>query len=74
MGLKVFPSQTNFMLVEFPSTPGKTAAEANDWLNRHGIIPRQFAVENFNDKLRFTVGDDVGMETTIAVLAEFMGR
>lgn len=72
MGLKVYPSQTNFMLVEFPTTPGKTAAEANDWLNRHGIIPRQFAVEDFNNKLRFTVGDDAGMEKTIAVLAQFM--
>jgi len=72
MGLKVYPSQTNFMLVEFPSTAGKTAAEANTWLNQHGIIPRQFAVEDFNNKLRFTVGEDAGMEKTVAVLAEFM--
>jgi histidinol-phosphate aminotransferase len=74
MGLKVYPSQTNFMLVEFPSTTGRTAAEANDRLNRHGIIARQFAVEDFNNKLRFTIGDDAGMETTISVLAEFMNR
>jgi histidinol-phosphate aminotransferase len=73
MGLKVYPSQTNFMLVEFPLRAGKTAAEANAWLNRHGIIPRQFAVEDFNDKLRFTVGEDEGMEKTVAALAEFMG-
>jgi histidinol-phosphate aminotransferase len=72
MGLKVYPSQTNFMLVEFPSQAGKTAAQANTWLNRHGIIPRQFALDDFNDKLRFTVGEDAGMQKTIAVLAEFM--
>jgi len=72
MGLKVYPSQTNFMLVEFPSAPGRTAAEANAWLNRHGIIPRQFAVPDFNNKLRFTVGDDDGMEKTLEALAEFM--
>ena len=72
MGLKVYPSQTNFMLVEFPSQAGKTATEANTWLNQHGIIPRQFAVEDFNNKLRFTVGEDAGMEKTIAVLAEFL--
>ncbi len=71
MGLKVYPSQTNFMLVEFPSEPGKTAAAANTWLNRHGIIPRQFAVESFDNKLRFTVGEDAGMEKTIEVLTEF---
>ena len=74
MGLKVYPSQTNFMLVEFPSTPGKTAAEANDWLNRHGIIPRQFALEDFSNKLRFTVGDDRGMQTTMEVLGAFMRK
>ncbi len=74
MGLKVYPSQTNFMLVEFPSEPGKTAAEANAWLNQHGIIPRQFALEDFNNKLRFTVGEDAGMEKTIATLAEFLNK
>jgi histidinol-phosphate aminotransferase len=74
MGLKVYPSQTNFMLVEFPSEAGKTAAEANAWLNRHGIIPRQFALEDFNNKLRFTVGEDAGMERAIAVLGEFLNN
>jgi histidinol-phosphate aminotransferase len=74
MGLKVYPSQTNFMLVEFSSQAGKTAAEANAWLNQHGIIPRQFAVADFTDKLRFTVGEDAGMEKTIAVLAEFLKK
>jgi histidinol-phosphate aminotransferase len=72
MGLKVYPSQTNFVLVEFPSESGKTAAEANSWLNDNGIIPRQFAVEDFNNKLRFTVGKDDGMEKTIRVMQEFM--
>lgn len=71
MGLKVYPSQTNFMLVEFSSESGKTAAEANAWLNQHGIIPRQFALEDFNNKLRFTVGEDAGMERAIATLTEF---
>ena len=74
LGLKVYPSQTNFMLVEFPSTPGKTAGEANDWLNQNGIIPRQFAVEDFSNKLRFTVGDDRGMQRTMEALEAFMQR
>ena len=73
IGLKVYPSQTNFVLVEFPSEPGKTAAEANSWLNENGIIPRQFAVEDFKNKLRFTVGEDEGMQRTIDALREFMG-
>ena len=74
MGLKVYPSQTNFILVEFPETTEKTAADANVWLNKNGIIPRQFAVDAFNNKLRFTVGDDAGMEKTIAVMREFLNR
>jgi histidinol-phosphate aminotransferase len=73
-GLKVYPSQTNFILVEFPSNSGKTAHEANAFLNQNGIIPRQFAVAAFDIKLRFTVGDDQGMKKTIAVLAEFFRR
>ena len=72
MGLRVYPSQTNFILVEFSADPGKTAAEANAWLNRNGIIPRQFAVDDFENKLRFTIGDNSGMERTIEVLREFM--
>ena len=71
-GLKVYPSQTNFLLVEFPEDCGKTAGETNAYLNQNGIIPRQFAVEDFNNKLRFTVGEDEGMEKTIEVLGSFM--
>ncbi len=72
MGLKVYPSQTNFILVEFASIPGKTAAEANRYLNQNGIIPRQFAVEDFDNKLRFTIGKDDGMQRTISVMHEFL--
>ena len=72
MGLKVYPSQTNFVLVEFPVSLEKTAAEVNSWLNDNGIIPRQFAVEDFHNKLRFTVGTDEGMAKTIKVMREFL--
>jgi histidinol-phosphate/aromatic aminotransferase/cobyric acid decarboxylase-like protein len=41
-------------------------------LNQHGIIPRQFALEDFKNKLRFTVGDDRGMQKTMEVLEAFM--
>jgi len=72
-GLKVYPSQTNFILVEFPENSGKSADESNAYLNENGIIPRQFAVEDFKNKLRFTVGEDQGMAKTIDVLGKFMG-
>lgn len=71
-GLKVYPSQTNFILVEFPANGGKSANQANAFLNQNGIIPRQFAVADFNNKLRFTIGTDPEMEKTIEVLGSFM--
>jgi histidinol-phosphate aminotransferase len=73
LGLKVYPSQTNFVLVGFPPEIGKTAANVNQHLNENGIIPRQFAVEEFEDKLRFTIGLDWEMEKTILVLENYLG-
>ncbi len=72
LGLKVYPSQTNFILVEFPEDCDKTAHQANEYLNNNGIIPRQFALDDFNNKLRFTVGDGYGMQKTIDVMRSFM--
>lgn len=72
LGLKVYPSQTNFVLVEFPADSGKTAGDANRYLNQNGIIPRQFAVKDFNNKLRFTVGDNKSMSATIDLLTKFL--
>lgn len=72
LGLKVYPSQTNFVLVEFPADSSKTAGDANRYLNQNGIIPRQFAVKDFNNKLRFTVGDNKSMSATIDLLTKFL--
>ena len=74
VGIKAYPSQTNFVLVQFPETPGKTAAEADDFLKTKGIVGRKFALEDFKNKLRFTVGLDHEMEALIAALKEFMSR
>ncbi len=72
LGLRVYPSQTNFVLVGFPTDCGKTAADTNTHLNSQGIIPRQFAVEAFEDKLRFTMGLEWEMEKTIEVLSDYL--
>ena len=74
LGLKVYPSQTNFILVEFPCSVGKTADDANSFLNQNGVIPRQFMVDDFRNKLRFTVGDSVGMQKTIELMAQFVNH
>ncbi len=72
MGLAVYPSQTNFVHVRFPDEPGRTAAEADAHLKRHGIVARKFALADFADKLRFTIGLGDEMERTIEALKTFM--
>ena len=72
MGLKVYPSQTNFLLVCFPQQGRKTAEAADAFLNARGIIARRFALADFADKLRFTIGRDEDMEKTAACLQEFL--
>ncbi len=72
MGLKAYPSETNFVLVGFPTDCGCSADEMNQHLNRNGIIPRQFAVDTFADKLRFTVGQQWEMEKTISVMSDYL--
>ena len=72
IGLKAYPSQTNFVLVSFPDSCGRSSDEVNQHLNRNGIIPRQFALDSFMDKLRFTVGTDDEMEKTLEVLKNYI--
>ena len=72
MGLHVYPSQTNFVLVRFPESGAKSALAADAYLNGEGIIPRRFAVPDFEDKLRFTVGHDWEMAKTAAALRAFL--
>ncbi len=72
MGLVVYPSQTNFVLVRFPGSDGTSALAADRALQSQGIIARRFAVPDFEDKLRFTMGLDDEMEAAIAALGQFM--
>jgi histidinol-phosphate aminotransferase len=72
LGLHVYPSQTNFVLVRFPQADGKTALAADRYLQEQGIIARRFAVPDFEDKLRFTMGLDWEMDKTAEALQAFL--
>lgn len=72
LGLKVYPSQTNFVLVEFPDAGNRSAEAADAHLKSKGIVARQFALADFANKLRLTVGLDVEMSDTIDALKAFM--
>ncbi|MEM7224102.1 MAG: histidinol-phosphate transaminase [Pseudomonadota bacterium] len=74
MGLKAYPSQTNFVLVAFPDGLGVSTEAVDGHLKANGIIPRRFAVPDFADKLRFTMGLEWEMEKTAEVLGDFLRR
>ena len=40
LGLKVTPSVANFVLIHFPTTKGKTSAEADAYLTKRGLVLR----------------------------------
>ena len=72
IGLEVTPSQANFLLVRFPTTPGKTAAEGEAFLASRGVIVRGLANYGLGDRLRITVGLEEHNRRVVDILAEFM--
>jgi histidinol-phosphate aminotransferase len=74
LGLDVVPSQANFVLVGFPKTPGRTAAEAEAFLAKRGLIVRGVANYGLPDHLRITIGLEEHMRSLVDALSEFVGR
>lgn len=74
LGLTVTPSVGNFLLVHFPTEPGRTAAEADEALTNEGIVLRRVAGYGLPNALRLTVGDEEANRATVAALAAFLGR
>jgi histidinol-phosphate aminotransferase len=71
LGLKVYPSIANFILVEFPK--GKhSAANANAYMMEHGIIPREVANYGLPDCLRITIGLEEHNRAVVKTLADFL--
>ena len=75
LGLEaVGPSAANFVLVGFPRTPGKTAAEAEAFLATRGILVRGVGGYGLPHHLRMTIGLEAQNRTMIDALADFMRR
>ena len=72
LGLDVVPSAANFVLVGFPKTPGKTAADADAFLSSRGLIPRRVAGYGLPDHLRITIGLEEHNRAVVGALADFM--
>ena len=72
LGLSVTPSVANFVLIHFPETPGKTAAEADRHLTDNRILLRRVDNYGFPQALRMTVGTAEQNRTVIAALSEYL--
>jgi histidinol-phosphate aminotransferase len=74
LGLEVTPSIANFVLIHFPTTPGRTAADADEFLTKRGLILRRVTSYHLPNALRMTVGSEEANKLVVAALAEFVGR
>jgi histidinol-phosphate aminotransferase len=73
LGLKVTPSVANFVLIHFPQTKGRTAADADAFLSARGLILRRLSAYHLPDALRMTVGTEEANRLVVAALAAFIG-
>jgi histidinol-phosphate aminotransferase len=73
VGLEVVgPSATNFVLVGFPTTPGKTARDADAFLSARGLLTRSLLNYGMPDHLRITIGLEEHNRAVVEALAAFM--
>lgn len=72
LGLRVTQSVGNFILVHFPSQPGRDAAAADDHLASKGYLVRRVAAYGFPDALRITIGTEEANRGLVDVLAAFL--
>jgi histidinol-phosphate aminotransferase len=73
LGLEVTPSVANFVLIHFPRIKGRTAADADAFLSRRGLILRRVTAYHLPDALRLTVGSEEANRLVVAALAAFVG-
>ncbi len=74
LGLDVTPSIANFILIHFPTTKGRTAADADEFLTKRGLILRRVSSYRLPNALRMTVGTEEANRLVVAALAEFVGK
>jgi len=73
LGLKVTPSVANFVLIHFPETKGRTAADADAFLTKRGLILRRVAGYGLPNALRLTVGTEEANKLVVQALKDFVG-
>ena len=74
LGLHVYPSVGNFVLVRFPAEKGRDAEAANAAMLKAGLIPRMVGAYGLGDCLRITIGREDEMRAARDALAKFVGK
>jgi histidinol-phosphate aminotransferase len=74
LGLEVVPSVGNFVLIRFPKTAGRTAADADRFLTARGLVLRAVGAYGLPDCLRMTVGTEEANRLVVNALAEFVSH
>jgi histidinol-phosphate aminotransferase len=74
LGLGVTESAGNFVLIRFPTTPGKSAANADRYLTSRGLILRNTEEYKLPDCLRLTVGTEEANLAVLEALRQFMSE
>ena len=72
LGLVVAPSEANFVMVRFPTEPGRTAAEAEAALAAQGVLVRGLAGYGIGAGLRITVGLPEHNRRVVEALGAFL--
>ena len=73
LGVKVYPSQTNFVLANFESHKSSAVKVYEALLNR-GILARRLASPAFADCIRFTIGLEEEMREVADILRQLSSR
>jgi histidinol-phosphate aminotransferase len=74
LGLEITASQGNFLLVQFPDKPGRTAAEAEVFLASRGVLVRGVAGYGLPRGLRITIGREADNRAVADGLAAFLAQ
>jgi histidinol-phosphate aminotransferase len=74
LGLEVVPSAANFILIRFPTEPGRTAPEAEAFLAAHGYLTRGVGGYGLPDYLRINIGLEEHNRAVVDLLAQFLAK
>ena len=74
LGLKVTPSVANFILIHFPLEKGKTAADADAFLTKRGLVLRALSNYRLPHALRMTIGTEGANRLVVEGLRDFVAR